>query len=564
MADTINDLKSLIKSGRAQEAKALFQDLPPDTDPAPIIEALALGPDETALDLIEFLMTDAARGQDMQDRLFQLTTDRAHLNYAFTRLLLAHGTPEQIRKITPLLKHILTNAAKGELLNLVLRTAGKHKLDALTTDVAEFIFFDDPDLKRESVKALERMGSAEALGYLEQIAATDKCDMDILDAIDVLREKLDVPQPKTAPAREPSVPASSAEPPEKKAPPEAKGSPGAGQDDLASRLTLLASNQLDQRLAAYGYFTDNPHLVAEALHRSLKTDNHDLLINLLRLITRTIPQKSEGDLLTLAAQKALKSSLKFALFTALAAYPELESAAAALEASGDASIIVRLPAVKVLDRHCSDYIAAEVKSRIETGTKKGEALAVTILDAGATNLIDALVSTDTFSYVASNYLERSAPVQAIDAFIQVLEKRNRISTLKKYSQLRIKRAEKKRPFFVVIHSTPAYLDIYTKLIHSAGFDVRCFSAPQEAFESIVFEKPAGIICDLFIRQITALELAGEVRELYPENEVPLIVSTLQEDLAPDLVEKAFKAAGITALCGFPVTASQIKSWGTGR
>ena len=563
MADTIQKLKGLIETDRIEEAKPLLQRMAPGTDSAPVIEMLALASDDTAFELIDFLMSEATLGNAVQERLFQLATDRAHLNYTFTRVLLAHGSPEQVRKITPLLKHILTNAAKGELLNLVLRTAGKLKLQSLTTEVAEFIFFDDPDLKRESVKALERMETAEALEYLEQIAATDKCDMDILDAIDVLREKLeagraaDLAEPKAVPPKPETDKKESAESREAKP-------PVPSEDDPETQLTLLSSERLDQLMAGYGYFAANPHLVPGILHRNLDTDNHDLLINLLRLTTRTIPQKAQGDLLTLAARKKLKGTLKFALFSALAAFPELESAAAALEAASDPSVMVRLPAVKVLDHHCSDYIAAEVKNRIESGTKKGEALAVTILDAGAVNLIDALMASDTFSYVASNYLERSASIRAIDAYIQVLENRNRTSTLKKYSQIRIKRAEKKRPFFVVIHSNPAYLDIYTKLIHSSGFDVRCFSAPQEAFESIVFEKPTAIICDLFVRQIAVMELAGEIRELYPETEVPLIVSTLQQNLDRNIVEKEFKAVGITSLCGFPATASQIKSWGSGQ
>lgn len=191
MADLISELKGLIESDRIEEAKTLLEDFSrwPEDHQQAAIETLALASDDTGLSLIDFLMAGTPE-KSLQERLFQLATDRAHLNYAFTGLLLAHGTLEQLRHSIPLLKHVMSKATKGDLLNRILRTAGKLKLEALTDDVAEFIFYDDDDLKRESVKALERMGNQTALKHLEHIAGTDKCDEDILDAIDMLREKL--------------------------------------------------------------------------------------------------------------------------------------------------------------------------------------------------------------------------------------------------------------------------------------------------------------------------------------------------------------------------------------
>lgn len=563
MSETIRELKDLIKTDRIEAAKArlalLGRRSGSEEDQQEVLQMLALASDRTGLALIDFLLAQEGLDHAVQERLFQLATDRAHLNYEFTGLLLTHGSKEQVRHIIPLLKHILSKATKGDLLNLILRSAGKLKLTPLTDAVAEFIFYDDDALKRESVKALERMGTGAALKHLEHIAGTDKCDADILDAIEMIREKLEQDKAAETP---PTGPAQQDLPPHPS--PEIHSMSGRDEAQLAARLSDLSSDSLDKRLEAYEWFSANRHMVTEGLHRSLETGSHDLLINLLRLTARTIPQQAIGDLITLAAREEMETSLRFALLTALAAFPELESAATVLDLAGDTSLIVRLAAVKVLDRHCSDYIAAEVKNRIETGTKKAEALGVTILDAGAVRLIDALMASDTFSYIASNYLERSAPVNALDAFIQVLEKRGRTSTVKKYRRIRLERAGQHRPFFVVIHPTRAYLDVYTKVIHNCGFDARCFTAPQEAFESIVFEKPAGVICDLFIRQTTVLELAGEIRELYPEKEVPLIVSTLQRGLDNDQIKKQFREKSITALCGFPAKPSQIKSWGSGK
>ncbi len=205
-----------------------------------------------------------------------------------------------------------------------------------------------------------------------------------------------------------------------------------------------------------------------------------------------------------------------------------------------------------------------IKKKIESGTKVGEALGVSILDGKATQLIDALMDSDTFSYITSNYLERGAPIHVIDAYISVLEKRKRLSTVKKYSRMRLEQTKQERPFFVVIHPSTPYLNVYAKLIHGCGFDVRTFTGPQEAFESIVFEKPAAVICDLFVRQLTALDLACEIRELYPREEVPIIVSSQQKDLDPAALKADLNEAGINGFYDFPAKPNQIKTWAAVR
>lgn len=572
MGDFVPNLKHLVKTARLQEAKEILEGLAQrsQADQEAAIEVLALASDSTALELLSFLIETTARDHPFQQRLFQLASDRAHINHEFVRILLTSGTPDQMRHITPLLRHILTREAQGDLLNRVLRVVGKYKLENLIDDVAEFIFYDDPALKQESVKALERMATPKALERLRQIATTDKCDLDILDAIDVLEERLG---PETAPPAEtgtdtgmdgetpsPEAVTGTASEPAPAPEPAVASAPAAPEQTLEEQVSRLTSASLEDRHQAFMHFSEQGDLVAEALKQNLETRDTDLLINLLRLTARTIPQKAVCDLLTLAEQKDLAKPIKFSVYTALAHLPELESSASIISAVSDPTMYLRLAAIHALNRHSSDFVIAEIKQKIESGTKVGEALGLSILDARATTLIDALMDSDTFSYITSNYLERGAPLQVIDAYISVLEARNRISTVKKYHRLRVEQAKQDRPFFVVIHPSDIYLDVYTKLIHGCGFETRTFTGPQEAFESIVFEKPAAVVCDLFVRQLTALDLAREIREIYPMEDVPIMVSSLQKNLDKTLLNQMFEDAGINGFYEFPAKPSQIKTW----
>ena len=540
MGDFITDLKKLMEDGAVDRIKARLEKLDqrPEEDQNGVIEQLALANDNTALDLIPYLMAETDPDHPVHARLFQLATDRAHLNYAFVLVLLDHASRDQLDQVIPLLRYILAKETKGDILNLILRQIGKLKLDALVDDVAEFIFYDDAGLKREAVKALERTETPDALKRLEQVAATDKCDLDVLDAIDMLKDKI--------------TPSESAEP--------EVTEPAGDQAELGRNAELLAAERLEDRANAFAYFSDQGARVTQALHDHMDTPNPDLLVNLIRLAGRTIPQDCLGDLLSLAARKDTDNSIKFSVYSALALFPRLESAAAILNAATDSAMYIRMAAVKALDRHCSDYVVAEIKKKIESGTKIGETLGVTILDARAANLIDALMNSDTFSYISSNYLERSAPVRVLDTYIRVLEKRNRRSTVKKYTRLRQERAGGESPVVVVIHPSSSYLDVYAKLLHGCGFRAKPFAGLQDAFEFIVSQKPAAVICDLFVRQLTALDLAREIRELYTKEEVPIIVSSLQKTLDRDGLAEALEQGGINGFYPFPAKPSQIRTW----
>ena len=278
------------------------------------------------------------------------------------------------------------------------------------------------------------------------------------------------------------------------------------------------------------------------------------------LTARTIPRKAIACLYALISRKQLDSQIRFAVYNALESFPELESAAGMIKGISDPSMYVRTAAIRALERHCSDYIVAEIKNKIESGTKVGEMLVHTILDTQAVCLIEALMSSDTFSYITSNYLEKIAPVQVIEAYISVLEKRNLKSTAKKFIRLRDQRANLKQDVFILVSSSRSFLDVYAKLIDTCGYETRTFVDTQEAFESIMVEKPAAIVCDLFLNHMTGMGFASEVREMYSPQELPIIISSLQKELSRPELDAEMEKSKVNIYCDFPARPNQIKSW----
>ncbi len=538
MDDYIQSLKTSIRTGKLLQAKALLAGMSsrPDPEKKEAFEILALTSGKAAFELLSDLAPETRQDPDMNERLIRLITDRAHLDFRFALILLNLVDRNTAFNLSPLLKHILTHGTDKDILNAIIRAAGKLHMESMIDDIAEFIFYDDPVLKTESVRALERIGTPKACEKLEQASKTGKSDQDILDALDVLKSKEPV-EPPAAPA------------------------PALTPDSLETDLDRLSSADVNERFKAFITLSEKGAGLSPILLKHLKKDpDPDFMINILRLISRTIPLEAVNDLFDLIARKETGPAVRFAAYTALEAFPELESAASVIQGISDPSLPVRLAAMKVLDKNLSDFVCAEIKNRIESGTKKGAALAETVLDARARHMIEYLMASDTFSYMASNYLTRTAPVQVLDTFIEILENRNLKSTAKKYLDIREEKAGRDTDKVIVISSYESILNTYCKLFYTSGVSSLTFLRPQDAFEAMVSQKPAAVICDLFLNDMTGMALAGEVRGLYSTEDVPIIISALQKNLDKPLLQRELDRAGVNALWEFPPKPNQIKSW----
>lgn len=420
-------------------------------------------------------------------------------------------TKIEVLQIVPLMKHILSKETDFEILKETIKTAGRQRIEALVDDIAEFIFYDESKLKTEAVRALERIGSNSAYKNLLKAANSSKCDQNILDSIEVLKNH------------------------KKKDPPEKKTIKNQAKKNLSNDISTLNDNLKSKNIETrFNGFTKLADIVSdtdntEILTKNLKSKDHDLIINTLGLISRTIPKTLISEVFSLLENKKIDKKIKFAAYAALEAFPELESAASVINGINDSSMPVRTAAVKTLDKNPTDLVIAEIKEKIESGTESGKKLGENILDAQANNLINQLMVSDAFSYISSNYLEKKASFQVLENYINIQKKRKLIASSKKYTKSLKKRQKKERLNFIIISNFQIRINIYTKILFAAGYTSKVFYNPQSAFESLMAEKPFAIICDLFLHDMTGLDLIKEIREIRPEKELPVILSTLQKD-----------------------------------
>ncbi|MCP4022419.1 MAG: hypothetical protein GY729_11295 [Desulfobacteraceae bacterium] len=552
MVDYLGSFKQSVITSRVGKAKDLLKDLKSKDQDEKMgaLHVLALAPDKIAIELLDFLAQKQNQDPDIFPRVVQLVTDRAHLNFKFAQILYDHAGRDTLLQAAPLLKHVLINETDTDILTATLRTIGEEKLEPLTDDVAEFIFYDDDYLKAEAIYALEKIGTPMALNRLEQCAQTQKCDANILETINDLRAKLEAKAEEDETEAQAPAPAKASVPvPEKHE-----------QPDHGRLVEQLGSSQIDKRYEAFIKLSELGTQVSKDLAKNLKTGDHDMMINILRLLSRTIPRDAVSNIFSVMTGNKPEPNIKFAAYLTLASFPELESAAAIVKGLSESAMHVRMAAVKVLDKNLTDYVCAEIKNKIESGTKTGEQLGETILDAQANNIIEYLTISDSFSYITSNYLSKNAPVPTLDNYIHVLEKRKLKSTVKKYKSIKKERENNKKGAFVVISSADTILKIYEKLLSFAGCSTETFSSSQDAFETIVSKQPKGVICDLFLNDMTAFDFAREVRQIYPKEDVVFIISALQRNWDKDMIKKELDASGVNFMYNFPPKPNQVKSW----
>ncbi len=512
MENFITRIKKSINESNIKKTKQLLKELKSLSfeTKLEVLQIFALAPDIIALNLMPVLMQKEYIDEEIYDRVVHLLTDRAHLNFHFILILYNTSDKEIISQMIPLMKHILSKETDFEILRETIKTAGRQRFETLADDIAEFIFYDETKLKAEAVKALERIGSDDAYENLLKAAKSSKCDQDILDSIEVLKNKKE----KTQTIRK-------------------KEATTQHSDDLSNDIANLnnnlESNDIRIRYDNFSKLADLGSGISQVLIKNLESENHDIIINTLNLISRTIPKPLIPELFNLLRNKNLDKKIKFAVYTALDAFPELESTASAIVGIIDPLVHIRTAAIKVLDKNPTDFVIAEIKEKIESGTGLGKKIGESILDAHANNLIIQLLVSDAFSYILSNYLEKKAPLQVLETHIQIQKQRNLHASAKKYEKILKKKQKKERPCFIIISNSQIRTYLYTKILFAAGYDSKTFRNSQTAFESIMTDKPFAVICDLFLNDMIGLDLLKEIRDIHPEEELPIIFSTLQND-----------------------------------
>ncbi|MBF0376964.1 MAG: hypothetical protein HQK72_05730 [Desulfamplus sp.] len=583
MGNYISYFRDSIKNSDIKKAKDLLLDLHLESDKTKvaILDELAMASDSDAWILLDFVVRLETKyyksfNNDNHNKLIQLITDRAHLNFGFALIFYKARDRKRLLKASPLLKYILTNCTDREILFETINIIGEEKIESLVSAVAEFLYYDDATLKDQAVKTLAKIGSPEVYKIFFDISKTAKNDQNIIDALASFKIPSIEPSPQVTSApilkaqpTQISTPPPSTQPPQTQA--KQKTESKQENDGITLYMQMFASRAVEERFEAISYLL-NPDLDLKAnpeylkqITLNLESNDHDLVLNSLRLIAsraasdEILSDEILPDIYSFLNKKHLEPSLEHQAFETLYSFDKFSFTELMMGAIENNAIHVRISAIKALDKNYNDPVYAKVKNRIETGREHGQRLVHTIIDAQVKNIINYLLVSDTFVDMASTYLAKDAAPSALNSYLNILTNRGLKSTAKKIefkADMGNKLQNKLRA--MVISSSDTVQKIYEKLLLKNGYISIRFDNPEEAFEPISAEKPDLIISDLFLKDMTALEFAKEVREFYSKNDLPFLVSTLQKDFLDLNLTDKYLDCGINRIFRFPEIVKGIK------
>lgn len=576
MENYIGYFKESIKNSDIKRAKDLLLDLHLESEQikTAILNELAVVSDQVAwllLDLIVRLEVHYYHSfsADTHDKLLQLIIDRAHLNFEFAMILYKTGDRKKLLQASPLMRYILTNCTDREILFETINAVGDNIIDSLVAAIAEFLYYDDLTLKECAVRNLVKIPSSEVYKILSDASKTVKNDSHITQALEQFEagsEKAPVNELNRSDSE--LIPFNSTEEPDGLSLQTAGADRAYGADKASlsekrssetstsalqrSEMNRLASKSIEERFESFSYFLKSGSGYIKELISNLQSQEHDLVVNTFRIISNRASEELLPHIYTFLSRKSSDPSLEHEAFEALCSFDKFSFTELMMDAIENPAIHVRMSAIKALNRNYNDPVYAKVKNRVETGRKQGEALVRTIIDSHAENLINYLLISDTFADIASTYMTKDVAPSALSNYLDILINRGLRSTAKKIEfKADMATRLQNRLKAMVISSSDTVQRIYEKLLFKNGYITIGFQSPDEAFESISTEKPDLIVSDLFLKEITAINFAKEIREFYSSSELPFLISTRQSDFLNINLAEQYAASGINGIFQFP-------------
>ena len=89
-----------------------------------------------------------------------------------------------------------------------------------------------------------------------------------------------------------------------------------------------------------------------------------------------------------------------------------------------------------------------------------------------------------------------------------------------------------KPLVFVVDDEPLLLELAAALLEPAGYLVKTFQDPDAALQAFASAKPrpAVVITDYAMHQMTGLDLIRECRQIHPKQKILMVSGTVDEDI----------------------------------
>jgi len=288
------------------------------------------------------------------------------------------------------------------------------------------------------------------------------------------------------------------------------------------------------------------------LIENLKEGDSDLLVHTLNVLGDIGDESAIMPIRALLNTLPRNANVRFAAYEALALLPLRKGAYTLASGLTDAEDHVCTAAARAIDRNFNEILAAGIKNMIRVQNDEARHIVKIIVNAQVDNLFLSLAKEEYFQEMALIYLPH-AHRDIKNHYIALLKEQGlepfaaKISGGEADVRARIK--------VCAVDDSRMILNIYKATLHELGFEPVLFEFPAGALEWIAREKPALVLTDLNMPEISGIDLTLGIRKLYAADVLPVIMVTTQSDIQD---HEAASKAGVNDILIKPFNADSLR------
>lgn len=314
----------------------------------------------------------------------------------------------------------------------------------------------------------------------------------------------------------------------------------------------LASHYAHMRIYAKQELVQIGAKAVPALIDNLLQDDPDFIIHTLNVLGDIGDESAIMPIRKLLAKEPKNANVRFAAYEALALLPLRKGAYTLTAGLTDPEDHVCVAAARAIDQNYSEILTAGIKNLLRQKDDDARHIAKIIVNAQVDKIFLSLVEEEFFQELALIYL----PYTHKDTrahYAKILAEHGFEAFAKK---LVGDEDEGNKAKVVAVDDSRMILNIYKATLHELGFEPVLFEFPATAIEWLQNEKPAMVLTDLNMPEISGVQLAVEIRKKYSSKELPIIMVTTQNEANDN---EAAREAGVDRIMQKPFNAEILKA-----
>lgn len=290
-----------------------------------------------------------------------------------------------------------------------------------------------------------------------------------------------------------------------------------------------------------------PNLIENLLH-----DDPDFQIHTLNVLGEIGDESAIMPIRKLLGRDPKSANVRFAAYEALALLPLRKGAYTLTAGLTDKEDHVCIAAARAIDRNYSDILVAGIKNLLMEKDDDARHITKIIVNGQVDKIFMSLADEPYFQEMSMIYLPH-AHQDIRQHYHELLKK----AGMDEFARQLVGGEDVSVKLKVVaVDDSRMILNIYKATLHELGYDPVLFEFPASALEWLEKTKPAMVLTDLNMPEITGVDLAAKIREKYSTTDLPVIMVTTQNEAQDN---KAAFAAGVNKIIQKPFNAASLKA-----